>query len=139
MAKVETKRKEQTVKVTPTKSVKIDGKLYTGGQEAEVTLSVLKKMQDAGFAAVSEPGPSTVRSLLKAEDQEGRPREQVDGADEDEPYARTEAEDQSEEGADEDPDAEEEEVEEEVEEEDPDTKQKRVVKKKTKRAKRRNR
>jgi hypothetical protein len=136
MAKVTKKAPGPLVKVTPTKSVKIDGVLYVGGQEQEVTLSVLKKMQDTGFAAVSEPGPSTVRSLLSDEAQVGRPRESVEGADDDEPYASTEVEDEDEENVDNDPDAEEEEVEEDVEEEDPVTQQKRTVKRKTKRAKR---
>lgn len=136
MAKQLTKKTGPTIKVTPRKSVKIDGKLYLGGEEATVTYDVLKKMQDMDAATVSEPGESTVRSLLSDEDQAGRPREFVEGTDEDEPYARTEDEDQSEESLDESEEDEEEETE-ETEEEDPDTGIKKKTTRKKKRASRR--
>jgi hypothetical protein len=125
--------------VTPKRSIKIDGILYVGGVEKPVNDSVRKKMQDADALAISTPGPSTVRTLLSDEAQGGRPRERVEGADDEEPFARTEEEDASEENADEDLSDDEEEVEEEVEEEDPVTKRKTKTTKKVKRSKRRNR
>lgn len=148
MAKLTKKVSGPTRRVTPSKSVKIDGKLYVGGTAYDVTEDVLRKMQDADVATVADSGESTVRSLLTQEQQAGRPREKVTGGTDGEPYGEDEADtlsaenlDDSDDGEEaepaEDQDEEHEEVEEEVEEPDPDEPTRtRKVKKKTKRAKR---
>lgn len=123
-----------TTKITPRKSVKIDGKLYVGGTEYEVTDDVRKKIQDVDAATIREPGESTVRTMLDDAAQAGSPREFVKGGTDGAPYSPTEETQESEENPDEDM----EEVEEEVEEPDPEEPTRtRKAKKKVKRAKRR--